>query len=285
MRTDKQYFGFLTKPVAITLGCGTALIFCATGTLFGTFFGLSLDSLTPTPISREITQIVTQVAECDPCPQLPTYTTPPRIEPSRTATPSATQSLTSTPTVVLSPTPTPEPMVFSGEGDSVVDLNLSSPGVLHIVGNSDSRYFAVESLASTGESIDLLVSSTDPYDGRRPLDWLDNQNTVRLKITASGPWEITYYPLLVGYLHTLTVPGTYQGNGDDVIFLLGASPDVANVQGNSDGRYFSVTAYLKRATLLVTTTDPYKGTVVIPSDTTLLEIVADGAWSIEISEK
>ena len=84
---------------------------------------------------------------------------------------------------------------------------------------------------------------------------------------------------------TVEVPGIYNGVGDQVVFLTGKTPDLAIVKGNASGRYFAVLAYGDRKNLLVNTTDPYQGTVIVPQKTMIVEVIAIGNWSIEVTAK
>jgi hypothetical protein len=221
--------------------------------------------------------------------------------PTPTAAPTATPVPTSTPrpTVTPSPTDTPEPplepVTLTGTGDSVVDVGdwQCAPSLAHITGNASSRYFAVENFDAGGEQLELLVNTTDAYDGTRPLDWMDDECTTRFQVTAAGDWSITLLPITPipeVLAHSLAVPGTYSGDGDDVILLIGGgTPDLANVSGNEAGRYFALMAWTKRRgsdSLLINTTDPsYRGTVILDETTMMLEIVATGPWTVEVTGK
>ena len=77
----------------------------------------------------------------------------------------------------------------------------------------------------------------------------------------------------------VSVPGTIEGTGDDVLIIDG-EPDIAQITGNADGNYFGVWSYGDRGNLLVNTTDPYDGRVIVAGDTMLIEITAVGGWSI-----
>lgn len=221
----------------------------------------------------------------------PTATSQPTdtLSPTSTPSPTNTPQPTNTPLPTATFTPTPEPITFSGSGDSVVDFDLNGqPSIIHIKGNASGRYFGVESFDNTGEKIDLLVNTTDPYDGFRPLDWLDDEYTTRLQINAIGNWTIEIMPLSSSpeiQRHILSIPGTYEGNGDDVVIVVDGTPDLATIKGNEEGRYFGVTGWGKRRDLLVNTTDPYEGTVILSSNTVALEIIAEGNWSIKVTTK
>jgi hypothetical protein len=224
--------------------------------------------------------------------------TEPTAIPEATSTPTpeptATPRPTDTPAPTDTPTPPPEPVTLAGTGDSVVDVGgwQCAPSLAHITGNADVRHFAVENFDAGGERLELLVNTTDAYDGCRPLDWMDDECTSRFQVTATGDWSITLLPLapIPEVLpHSLAVPGTYAGDGDDVILLVGGGkPDLANVSGNEAGRHFALMAWsAKRGgdSLLVNTTDPYQGTVMLDETTMMLEVVATGAWTIEVTAR
>ena len=69
-------------------------------------------------------------------------------------------------------------------GDSAIDFENPFPiGIAHIIGNSASRYFGITSYDNSGETIDLLVNTTDPYEGTVVL----KSDTVLFEINAVGP--------------------------------------------------------------------------------------------------
>ena len=223
--------------------------------------------------------------------------TEPTAIPEATSTPTPVPTGTPVPTDTPAPTdtsqPPPEPVTLTGTGDSVADVGdwRCMPGLVHITGNADARHFAVENFDAAGELLELLVNTTDAYDGCRPLDWMDDECTARFQVTATGDWSITLLPLapiLEVLPHALEVPGTYTGNGDDVILLTGGKPDLANVAGNELGRHFAVMAWTKRRggdTLLVDTVEPYQGTVMLDETTMMVEVVARGEWTIEVTAR
>ena len=79
----------------------------------------------------------------------------------------------------------------------------------------------------------------------------------------------------------LEVPGEITGNGDDVIVLSGGTPDTADITGNAASRFFAVIAHdVSSRDLLVNTTDPYEGTVILDPDALVIEVTAADGWSI-----
>lgn len=207
-----------------------------------------------------------------------TATLTPTPEPTNTPAPTATPEPTSTPTPEPTATPAPQPVVYSGTGDNVIDIQKPGDVVLaYVRGNAGSRYFAVESYNDAGEQVDLLVNTTDPYEGIVLVDVGDDDNSTRLQVQAEGEWSIELRPLNTA--RRVSVPGTIEGTGDDVIIIDG-EPDIAQISGNADGRYFGVIGYSNRSNLLVNTTDPYDGRVILARDIILIEVTAVGAWTI-----
>ncbi len=210
----------------------------------------------------------------------PTRTPQPTNTPKPTLTPMPTRP-TNTPAPTKTPLPTMAPIVLTGSGDSVVDVSKGKdPCIVHITGNASSRFFAVKNLDATGGLIDLLVNTTDPYEGWRPLDWRVGETTTMFEVSATGSWTIEVLPLLSA--HTCQIPGTCTGTGDDVVLLIGSGTKAA-IKGNASGRFFAIIGYANSSDLLVNTTDPYEGTVLLRG-AKALEIRASDEWTITVSK-
>lgn len=208
------------------------------------------------------------------------------VTPTPTTAPTKTATATTRPTATaLPPTETPTPLAFTGRGDSVIDVPDICACVAHIVGNAASRYFSVKGLDAAGNDVDLLVSATDAYDGYRPLDFYDRENTTRLQITANGDWSIELTQL-GNYARYQKVPGAVTGTGDDLVLMLGGTPDLLKIKGNAAGRYFGVYGWsTKGKDLLVSDTNPYEGTVVVKNNAFVIEVVAVGDWTMDVTVK
>jgi len=154
-------------------------------------------------------------------------------------------------------------------------------------GNTAARHFAVQNFDPNNEDLDLLVNTTEPYDGWLPLDWAKDEHTARFQITATGDWTIDVFPLAdVPEIQArlLDVPGTREGTGNDIIFIIG-TPDLATISGNEQEHHFAVMGWAERSDLLVNTTDVYQGTVMLDPQTIALVITATGPWTVEITAK
>jgi hypothetical protein len=78
-----------------------------------------------------------------------------------------------------------EPGSFQGTGDDVVITPVSPPSVYHITGGAANTNFAVWSYNAATNPVDLLVNTTDPYDGVvavPPYHYI-------VVVTATGPWS------------------------------------------------------------------------------------------------
>jgi len=177
-----------------------------------------------------------------------------------------------------------ESIILNGSGDSIVDIDKPDlPMVVHIVGNSSSGYFGVTSYDKEGEYLDLLVNTTEPYDGIRTLDFLPGEQTSRFEVASSDSWTIEILP--ISSIRVLSVPGKIEGKDDEVIKISGGVPDLAIISGNNSGGYFGIFTYNDIKDLIVNETDPYEGTVMLDSETIFIEVIAVGDWSIEITTK
>jgi hypothetical protein len=202
--------------------------------------------------------------------------------PTNTPLPTDTPRPTNTPPPTSTNTPLPEPIVFSGSGDNVVEVQKwSGPAILRI-SYAGSSNFVVWNYGADGEKIDLLVNTIGTYEGTRPLDFLDSEFTTRLQIESSGQWEITILPLI--QVRTELVPGTFTGNGDDVVYLDG-SPDLLKIDASTAKSNFVIWGFGQVRDLLVNEIAPYDGVVIVGSGIFILAIEAEGDWSIEVTSK
>jgi hypothetical protein len=182
------------------------------------------------------------------------------------------------PAVSEQPAPAPARdtrIMLTGRGDATVQLNKLVPGpaVVHITGNEAAHFFCVHTLSTQDE----LVTTLDPYDGVRALDWNGGEST-GFEVRATGPWTISVLPLA-------SVPSfdtVFRGENDSVVHFAGEGAS-ADITGNEDGRYFSVRAFSAgQARALVNTTEPYSETAPISAGPHLFEVRAVGHWTIAV---
>jgi hypothetical protein len=263
-----------------TLACAdTANITPTSAAAVATVASAPTVGMTPTATPPPATATPTDVP-ATPTPLPPTPTVAPTQTP--TPTPTSTPEPTATPVPPTpTPTPVPEPRAYSGTGADVVTIekpgNADDAVLVFVRGNAAGRYFGVTSHGADGSQNDLLVNTTDPYEGVVLMDIRQGQVSTRLQVTADGEWYIELRPLVMA--RRVDVPGTIEGSGDDVFVVIG-DPDTAQISGNQADRYFGVVAYGNRSHLLVNTTDPYDGRVIVPRDVVLVEVTAVGTWVI-----
>ena len=200
--------------------------------------------------------------------------------------PTATPSPTDTPEPTSTPIPPPEPVFLEGTGDSIVNVDKPEVAMIaRIAGNSCNRHFAVKSIDENNETIDLLVNTSDSHEGVVPIDFRNGEWTKRFEVSSNCEWSISLEPL--NNASVFEAPGIFEGTGSDVILLKtqeGQVPDLAKIVGNSASRHFAVLGWSFESTdLLVNTSDPYEGTVLLDAETELFEIKAIGDWSIEVT--
>lgn len=181
---------------------------------------------------------------------------------------------------------TAAPITFSairlnGRGDDVVSLEKPDvPAILHLTHQGSSN-FVVINYDANGETIDLLVNEIGRYDGVRPLDFAVGESTDRLEIQADGSWTAVVEPVTAA--KSVAVPNSgYDGRGDAVLRLTGSDPDTATFSHGGDSN-FVVQAYGNTRHLLVNEIGDYNGTVIVPRDTVVLEVIADGRWHMVVT--
>jgi hypothetical protein len=175
--------------------------------------------------------------------------------------------------------------ILTGTGDAAVDLDRArEPALVHVVGNAEEKHFSVTAYGPDGRRMDLLVTTVDPYEGIRPLDFGQQEHTTRFQVIAAGPWRIEIWPLAADVIQsrTLVVPGRREGSGDDVFFLSGATPGSLVVDHCARG-HLAIIGYDLHMRLLVNTICPYQGTVELSPDIKTLEVKARDSWELSIA--
>lgn len=204
-------------------------------------------------------------------------------EPTSTPEPTNTPKPTNTPIPTATPTPLPEPIILTGETDSVVDLDKwRGPAIVRIT-YTGSGNFAIKNYGANNERYSLLVNTIGNFEGTVPIDFADSEQTVRFEVSARGPWEVNVLPLYE--MRRESIPGTITGSGPDVVYLDGHSPDLLIVDGtNAKGNFVIWAYYGTRRRLVVNEIAPYSGTVLLDRETLILEIKEGGGeWSLEIT--
>ena len=229
----------------------------------------------------------------------PTSTSIPTNSPAPTRTPIPTQLPTATQLIEESHDPpitptesgeevnppelTPTPVAaLSGSGDDVVEVDLPDDfvGVIHVIGNEIGEGFMVRNFDTNGELIGILVDTSDPYDGIRPLDFLNTEDTGSLEITGVGEWEVEIIEIFDAPF--LDMPGNLTQSGDYVLVLGGGLPDSALVKKEEAIGNFRILGYGRSIEVLVDSTGSLDGVFSINPDIVVLEIQAQGEWTLDV---
>lgn len=160
-----------------------------------------------------------------------------------------------------------------GSGDSVYQVAASENWYFEAVGNNGKHHFAVKGYDAHLNYVDLFINTTEPYKGACVDPY---QETCILTVTASDDFALLVKSLAAAT--TAPAPAQIKGNGDFVFFVENAGK-TATIAGNAEGHHFAVKAFSKNGSdLLVNTTDPYEGTVMMDGGRTLVVVTAAGDW-------
>ena len=206
------------------------------------------------------------------------------------STPMVPQETTAPAQSEETPEPEPEPVAldpitYTGSGDDVIDISpFNQPWMLHISGNSAAAHFAVSGYDSNTEKVDLLVNTTEVYDGYV----FDSTQTIRtLEISAEGDWTVEIVSLYTADVVGIGEP--ISSSGDRVLAV--RYPDILwtlHVTGNAGANHFAVKGYdeaFQSTELFVNESEPYDGITLDPSQSTAYLVVkAENDWTIEIIE-
>jgi hypothetical protein len=205
-------------------------------------------------------------------------TTDPALPPTVAAPePSPTAQTTTAP-----PAKAPADVVYQGRGTRTVRLKPLSEDYAHyaVITHNGSSNFAIWSLDSGGEEIDLVVNDVGSYQGARPLDFEDD-TPAALRIEADGAWKIVVKVLD----KAPRWPAQKSGKGPAVLLLgSGAGDDPTTAAVTHKGQdNFVVHAYGDSTDLLVNEIGKFSGEVLIPAGTVAIAIEADGSWTMKPS--
>lgn len=189
----------------------------------------------------------------------------------------------------VEPEPEPEPevvepaadVVYSGSGDTILQIELpAGPDSIGIatMSHSGSSNFAVWSLDANLNQSDLLVNEIGSYAGTVPFNLSSSEQITAFEISADGPWAVTLRDVLT--VREVPQGTTTTGQGDDVLVYLGDAT-VADIAHTGDSN-FAVWSYGSGSDLLVNEIGSYTGQVRWPAGTALIQISANGAWTIDL---
>lgn len=187
------------------------------------------------------------------------------------------------------PEPAPEPeivepaadVVYSGTGDTILQIELpAGPDSLGIatMSHSGSSNFAVWSLDANLNQSELLINEIGSYAGTVPFNLSSSEQITAFEISADGPWTVTLRDVLT--VREVPQSATTEGRGDDVLIYVGGAT-VADIAHTGDSN-FAVWSYGNGNDLLVNEIGSYTGQVRWPAGTALIQISANGAWTVAL---
>ncbi len=208
--------------------------------------------------------------------------------PTAAATSEATPEETAEGTPTTEPTPSPEPtpafatIELSGTGDAVPQFEIpEDAAAIATATHTGSANFVVTTISEAGDQNDLLVNTIGNYTGTVLFDEQDGQHSVAFEVTADGAWTISIQP--VTEARAWDGRAELTGTGDDVVQIDPAVSGLATANVSHDGAAnFVVIAYgggLGQE-LLVNEIGAYEGEVLIGDGAFLLEVTADGNWTV-----
>ena len=200
---------------------------------------------------------------------------------SAASTESAKASPEEEPEVAPEPEPA-EPQSFSGTGSEVVMLDPLGEDVFYATVTHDgSSNIALWSVDENGQDIDLLVNEIGGYEGEVALNF--GEDPAALRIEADGDWTIDL-------VHLAEAPrwdgeGVYEDRGDSVLIVDGVADGLTPVTLTHDGESnFAIWTWGESyPDLIVNDIGAYDGTTLLPDGTLVLQIDADGTWTISPS--
>ncbi|GIF66629.1 hypothetical protein Ais01nite_46640 [Asanoa ishikariensis] len=192
-------------------------------------------------------------------------------EPEATAAPEASAP---------APPPTPKDITMTGRGDKLLKPKLDPErAYVAVISHTGGSNFIVTSIDSAGDQVDLLVNEIGRYSGTRPIGLREGEGIAALKVEAGGTWKIVLRDLS----KAPQFKGKVSGKGSAVYLIPPGTLDAlasAKITHNGRGN-FIVTAYGERSDLLINEIGKYSGEVLLDSETLVLEIQADGGWTIQ----
>ena len=185
------------------------------------------------------------------------------------------------------PTPEPEPEAvepqsFSGTGSEVVILDPLGEDVFYAhVTHDGSSNVALWSVDENGQDIDLLVNEIGGDEGEVAVNF--GEDPAALRVEADGDWSIELVHL--GEAPRWDGESVHEDRGDSVVIVDGVADGLAPVTLTHDGESnFAIWAWGESyPDLIVNDIGAYDGTTLLPDGSLVLQVTADGTWTIATS--
>jgi hypothetical protein len=184
-------------------------------------------------------------------------------------------------------TPEPQPprvigrdVTISGRGNKTVKTALE-PDAAYVatITHDGTSNFMVEALDESGRSVDLVVNAIGDYAGDRPVGLGGRGPTAAFEVRATGTWKIVLRDLSKAPEFT----GEASGRKPAVFRVSDAESLGRQITATHSGRdNFVVRGYGDddRPGLFVNEIGRYRGTQPLPPDTQVIEVDAQGGWTL-----
>ena len=193
-------------------------------------------------------------------------------------TPTAPVVVESSPSSEETSIPVPEATTYKGSGTKIVKITKPEDGpVLATFTHDGGSNFAVWSLDSNLEQIDLLVNTIGGFSGTTLLDRYDGESTARVEVEADGAWTIKFEPLSAARQFT----DMAQGEGPDVLVYQGPA-GVATLKNQGESNFAVWFFNADSSDLAANEIGNYTGEAVMPVGPTAVQVESDGKWSISL---
>lgn len=175
-----------------------------------------------------------------------------------------------------------ETLEYEGSGDTVLMVDQHDDPRIATVTYDGERHFSVWAVDPQGENQALLVNTSGQYEGTVLYNVLVGEELAALDISATGAWRIELKPL-ADTDEWAQSEDSYSGTGDDVVWLMWEPEGFGVLDISHSGeRHFSIWAYQDQdRDLLVNTSGDYEGQARLPEGSFLLEISAEGDWTLD----
>lgn len=168
---------------------------------------------------------------------------------------------------------------YSGSGSDVITLDDPGENVYYAtVTHKGSSNFALWTVDEGGQDIDLAVNTIGSYSGDVPINF--SGSPAALRVEADGDWTITFHQLAEAPRWDGT--DAFEAKGDSIVIVDGVADGLTSVDLTHSGESnFAVWAWGEDyPDLIVNEIGSYEGTTLLPDGTMVLQVQADGTWSI-----
>ena len=166
----------------------------------------------------------------------------------------------------------------TGSGDVAFSIPDGASGLATIT-NEGTGPFIVWTVAADGARNDQIVNTIGDFAGTLLFD--ENKHSTTFSVESDGDWsiEVKRVPLA----RTWDASERLVGDGPDVILVVPPTVSDATMTVRYDGTSnFAVAVYASRGKQkLLNVVGPFNGPMPLPAGSSVIEVEADDAWSID----